>query len=130
MSRFSPTRIAGVLQPAEVRGTAGSGFSPTGIAGVLQPLQQFPFIVSRFSPTGIVGVLQRRSPASRRVKKLILAAKQSEETSRGCKPRLSNPFEFLDHRGMIKSPDSRCHASNTVRHLSNGRRKRYRKRRS
>src|ERR1039458_2632137 len=70
------------------------------------------------------------SPEYRRVKKLILAAKQSEETSRGCKPRLSNPFEFLDHRGMIKSPDSRCHASNTVRHLSNGRRKRYRKRRS
>src|ERR1035438_4064296 len=37
----------------------------------------------------------------RRVKKLILAAKQSEETSRGCKPRLSNPFEFLDHRGWM-----------------------------
>ena len=37
---------------------------------------------------------------SRRVKKLIWAAKQSQETSRGCKPRLSNPFEFLDHTGF------------------------------
>src|ERR1039458_7904912 len=26
--------------------------------------------------------------------------RQSEETSRGCKPRLSNPFDFLDHTGI------------------------------
>src|ERR1017187_2516599 len=25
--------------------------------------------------------------------------RQSEETSRGCKPRLSNPFDFFDHTG-------------------------------
>jgi hypothetical protein len=30
-----------------------------------------------------------------------LAAKQSEETSRACKPRLFNPFEFLDQTGML-----------------------------
>jgi hypothetical protein len=27
--------------------------------------------------------------------------RQSEETSRGCKPRLSNPFDFFDHTGKF-----------------------------
>ena len=46
-----------------------------------------------------VGSVPAGNTKARRVKKLILAAKQSEETSRACKPRLFNPFEFLDQTG-------------------------------
>src|SRR5664279_6662946 len=57
-------------------------------------------IAQQFAP-----VFQRpvRGQHGRRVKKLILAAKQSEETSRACKPRLFKPFEFLDQTGWDRS---------------------------
>src|ERR1039458_3018337 len=36
--------------------------------------------------------------------------RQSEETSRGCKPRLSNPFDFFDHTAWFSpcQPRSVC----------------------